>query len=117
MSHPTPKSSDGKTLWLDDPRNVDKVVYSLYAICAGLFLSDLLYHKHVHFAAEGWIGFYAIYGLVGSVLLVLASKVMRVFLMRDEDYYGDDGDDETTRSDETEGRGAVGHNEEGSDHA
>ena len=73
--------------WIDDPRNVDKIVYTLYAICALLILIDPWIHKHGPFAVEHYWGFYGIYGFVGCVFLVLAAKLMRVFLMRPEDYY------------------------------
>ena len=41
-----------KERWLDRRGNVDKIVRTIYAVCALLFLSDLAYHKHPHFAVE-----------------------------------------------------------------
>lgn len=76
--------------WLDDKRNVKKIIYALFAVCAALFAADAFYHKHPYFEAESWFGFYAVYGFVMCVGLVLAAKGMRVFLMRDEDYYDRD---------------------------
>jgi hypothetical protein len=73
--------------WLDDRRNVDKIVYALYAVCAVLLLIDPLVHKHGPFEVEHWWGFYGIYGFVGCVFLVLAAKVLRMIVMRPEDYY------------------------------
>ncbi len=73
--------------WLDDPRNVDKVVYGLYALCLLLFVIDFIPYKHVHYEFEDWVGFYALYGLVCCVGLVLAAKGLRVLVKRDEDYY------------------------------
>ena len=73
--------------WLDDRRNVDKIVYGLYAVCAVLLLIDPLVHKHGPFEVEHWWGFYGIYGFVGCVFLVLAAKVLRMIVMRPEDYY------------------------------
>lgn len=78
---------DEKSYWLDQPGNVRKIIYALYAACAALFFADFFYHKHAHFTAEGWFGFYALYGFIMCVALVLVAKLMRVFLMRDEDYY------------------------------
>jgi hypothetical protein len=78
---------DERRYWLDEKKNVDKIVYALYAVCALLVVADFFYHKHVHLAVENWIGFYGWYGLVACVLLVLAAKVLRVLLKRDEDYY------------------------------
>lgn len=79
--------SDEKKTWIDQPRNIDKLCYALYAVCALLVLADLFYHKHPHFSAEGWFGFYGFYGLTACVSLVLAAKGLRWILMRDEDYY------------------------------
>ena len=75
--------------WLDQPRNVDRIIYALVGICALLFLADFFYHKHPHFGFEAWFGFYAWYGFIVCVGLVLAAKWMRSVLMRDEDYYDD----------------------------
>lgn len=85
--------NDGRKYWLDDPRNVTRICWALYAVCALLFLADGFYHKHPHFATESWFGFYAIYGFVACVGLVLAAKVLRILLKRPEDYY-DGGDDD-----------------------
>lgn len=79
--------NDDRKYWLDDPRNVTRICWALYAVCGLLFVADAFYHKHPHFAAESWFGFYAIYGFVACVGLVLAAKVLRVILKRPEDYY------------------------------
>ena len=73
--------------WLDDPRNVDKVVYGLYALCLLLLVIDFIPYKHVDYAFEGWLGFYGFYGLVCCLGLVLAAKGLRVLVKREEDYY------------------------------
>ncbi len=78
---------EDRTYWLDNPGNVTKVVWGLCGICGLLFLADAFYHKHPHFAAENIFGFYAIFGFVVCVALVLVAKWMRTFLMRREDYY------------------------------
>lgn len=85
---------DEKRYWLDDWRNVRKVLFVLYAICAGLISLDLLYHKHVVLAFEGWFGFYGVYGFVACVGLVLTAKGLRKLVGRREDYYeGEAGED------------------------
>ncbi len=80
--------------WLDDPRNVNKIVYALYAICALLVGADLVYHKHIHFTYENeaynfedWFGFFGFFGFVACVGLVLAARLLRIVLKREEDYY------------------------------
>lgn len=72
---------------LDHPRNVDRIVYGLYALCGLAFLADFFYPKHPHFLFEHWFGFYAGFGFIASVTLVLTAKQLRRLLRRDEDYY------------------------------
>jgi len=76
-----------KRYWLDQPRNVTRLVYGLTLACVLLALADVLYHKHVHFSWEGWFGFYAFFGFLAFFFLVLAGKHLRKILMRKEDYY------------------------------
>jgi len=73
--------------WLDDPRNVKKIVYALYAVCVLLVGADWWYHKHTHFEFENWFGFFGVFGFAACVGLVWAAKVMRKLLKREEDYY------------------------------
>jgi len=65
------------------------------ALCIGFYLllpallaCELLVHKHAAFAVEEWYGFYATYGLLTALLVVLiANYLLRPFTRRDEDYY------------------------------
>lgn len=84
---PNRRSKSGRDYWLDDPRNVDRIVWGLYAFCAALFLIDVFVPKHGPFTIEHLFGFYGIYGFVACIGLVLAAKGLRVILMRPEDYY------------------------------
>ena len=76
-----------RAYWLDEPRNVNLIVWSLVAVCVLLFFADALYHKHPHFEIEHLFGFYGVYGFFVCVALVLVAKSMRKVLMRSEDYY------------------------------
>ena len=73
-------------IW-DDPRNVKRLLKVFYIICAGLVLTDIVHHRHVIHTWENLWGFYAIFGFVACVALVLIAKEMRKVLMRSEDYY------------------------------
>jgi len=84
-----------KSYWLDEKANVKKIIFTLYTICAALFIADAFYQKHVGVQiegwwVEGWFGFYAVYGFIMCVGLVLGAKMLRVILMRDEHYYDRD---------------------------
>jgi hypothetical protein len=74
----------------DDPNNVRRVVRTLVVICIGLVISDFIYHRHVIHPWEGLPGFYALFGFVACVGLVMIARELRKLIMRDEDYYTSD---------------------------
>ena len=76
----------------DNPRNVARLIRIFVVVCVLMLGLDFAIHRHLSFAegdfaAEGFFGFYAAYGFVACVLLVLAAKQMRRVLMKPEDYY------------------------------
>lgn len=84
-------TSEKKHLF-DQPRNVHRLIWVFFSLCALLLGLELIFHRHLNFAegvfpVEGWFGFYAIYGFVACVLLVLIATQMRKVLMRREDHY------------------------------
>jgi hypothetical protein len=81
------RESQERTYWLDNPRNVDRLVYVFYVVCALLLLIDGFVPKHGPFAIEHIYGFYGIFGFVACVALVLIAKQLRRVLMRPENYY------------------------------
>ena len=90
-----------KTYLFDNPRNVRRVVLGLVGACVILAGLDLVLHRHVSHPWETMFGFYAVYGFVACVLLVLLAKELRKVLMRKEDYYDQEppGDDHPSRED------------------
>ena len=80
-------SGDGKRYLFDNPRNVRRVVLGLTWTCVFLVGLELVVHRHLSQSLEALFGFYALYGFVACVLLVLLAAEMRKLLMRDEDYY------------------------------
>jgi len=73
--------------FFDKPENIRKMLRVFYVICALLVIVDFIVHRHIYHDWENIPAFYAIYGFVGCVLLVLIAKEMRKILMRKEDYY------------------------------
>ena len=84
-----PKPDGEKTYFLDELKNRKLVRTVFYACCIALLAADLVIHRHVERDFESLFGFYAFYGLIACVVLVLAAKEMRKVLMRREDYYDD----------------------------
>lgn len=83
-TEPDPTS---KTYWLDNPRNVDRLVRLFYGVCAALVAVDVFVPKHGDFAVEHMFGFYGWFGFAACVVLVLVAKQLRRVLMRPENYY------------------------------
>ena len=88
------------TPWIERASSVQLLCRLLFVISAGLFLPDVLdlldigYHKHVHYSAERWLGFYAVFGFVAYSFIVGAGWVWRSLVMRGEDFYSDGDDDD-----------------------
>jgi len=80
-------NKDEQKDWIYRPNTIKWIIRLLVISCIGLAVADLFVHKHSHFPFEDWFSFYAVYGFVGCVGLVLAAKGLRVLLMRKEDYY------------------------------
>lgn len=73
--------------WLDRKRNVDLIVYCVYGACGLLLLLDLLAPRYGPFAIEHQFGFYAVFGFVAYVVLVVLAEGLRAMVKRPEDYY------------------------------
>lgn len=58
-----------------------------YAGALALLLVDFFIHRHIVTDVEKLPTFYALYGFVACVVLVVIAKWMRIFLIRSEDYY------------------------------
>lgn len=82
MDHP-----DEKQHIFDKPENVNRLLRGFYAVCGLLIILDFVLHRHITHSWENAPAFYAIFGFVACVVLVLIAKEMRKVLMRKEDYY------------------------------
>jgi len=76
-----------KKYFFDKPANVKWLMRGFYIICVLLVVADFILHRHIGFAWEEIPAFYAIYGFVACVVLVIIAKEMRKVLMRKENYY------------------------------
>ncbi|MGH1429202.1 MAG: hypothetical protein ACRBEE_14785 [Arenicella sp.] len=71
------------------------ILIIFYLCCAGLFVADFFIHRHIVTDVERFKTFYALYGLIACVVLVLLAKLMRIVLIKEENYY-----DETEASED-----------------
>jgi len=73
--------------FFDRPEVIKWMLRIFYSICIALVIVDFIIHRHIVTDVEKIPAFYAIYGFVACVALVLVSSQMRKFLMRGEHYY------------------------------
>ena len=86
--------------WLDYKHSSRIIIGILIVLCVGSVLSDFVYHRYGHFVIEEVPGFFAVYGFVMFSLIILGASILRFFLKRSEDYYGNKAvDSEATGSD------------------
>lgn len=80
-------------LFLDNPNIRTLISFIVVGIAVALLVADFAVHRHDETRIGGINGFYAIYGFIGFVLIVLAGWPLRALLGRGEDYYGEPDDD------------------------
>ena len=76
--------------WFDHPRNIKRLKIGFYIFLGLLVLPDFFMHKHSNFSSlETWPGFYAVFGFISCVVIILVSKLLGFALKKSEDYYDD----------------------------
>ena len=79
--------SGEKQYLFDNPRNVSLVARGFYIACILLILLEFILHRHATREWESFTGFYALFGFIACVTIVLAAKKLRKIMKRKEDYY------------------------------
>ena len=88
------QTSDDKTTgWADRPEIRQRIRNVLYVICGLLVAADFVVHRHTEMPLEKIPAYYAIYGFVALVGVVLLAKGLRKIVGRDERYYDKGNDD------------------------
>lgn len=83
-----PQNGSCRTSFFDGPRNVRRLLVGFYLSLGLLLAAGFRVHGDAHFPWERWPQFYAVYGFVACVALVLAAKyILRPLVKRNEDYY------------------------------
>ena len=73
--------------WADRPEIKRLILRVLYAACVVLVIADFVVHRHIYTDIERVPAFYALYGFVALVGVVMAAKGLRLLIKRDEGYY------------------------------
>ncbi len=82
-------TDSGEKHWLVRPATIRLLWRVGLAVLALLVAGDFFVHGHPISRVDGTFGFYAWYGLVTCVGMVLFAKALGVFLKRGDTYYDD----------------------------
>ena len=80
-------NNDSNKHWLLRSQTIRRLWWIGGAILALVAVGDLGVHGHAGFGIDGSFAFYAWFGLVSCVAMVLLAKALGVFLKRRDDYY------------------------------
>jgi len=84
-----PEAVAPESNWLIRPKSIKLLWWVFSAILAITVLAQTFVHIHDYFTVDGWFAFYAIYGFVSCLGMVVFAKVLGVFLKRPDTYYDD----------------------------
>jgi len=73
--------------FFDNPKNVKKLLITFYCSLVILLISEFFIHPHPAFFFEHVKGFSAVYGFFSCVLLIFLAKLLRLIVMKKENYY------------------------------
>lgn len=81
--------------WLERPRTIYWLWRGGFAVLALTVLADLFYVAHPNFVVDGLFGFFAAFGFLACVAMVLFAKFLAVFLKRPDSYYDEAAGNDT----------------------
>lgn len=73
--------------WLLRKENIRKLWVVFIAILLVTVIAGIFVHQHDHFGIEDSFGFFAWYGFITCVGMVVFTKLLGFILKRPEDYY------------------------------
>ena len=85
--------------WLLRKENIRTLWIIFIAILVATVIAGFFVHQHESFGIEDSYGFFAWYGFITCVGMVVFAKILGIFLKRPEDYYDDSNIDKSTNGD------------------
>lgn len=79
--------------WLTRPETIRRLWWAFGVVLALTVLAELFVTHEAHFAVEQLTGFYALFGFIACVAMILFAKGIAVFLKRPDTYYDEKRDD------------------------
>lgn len=83
-------SIDEKELdWLVRPSTIRKLWWTFGVVLALTVLAQLFVDIYDYFSVDGWFGFYALFGFLSCLAMVVFAKLLGYVLKRPDTYYDD----------------------------
>lgn len=74
--------------YFERPKVSKAVVYIFYASLVLLLISEFFIEKHPYFSWAAFPAFYAVYGFLSCVVIIVVAKLLgKLWLQKGEDYY------------------------------
>ena len=86
---PSRRTPPGPRHWLDEPRNVKLLWRGFLGVLALTVLAEFVVHLHPVFEIEAVFGFFAWFGLLACVAMIVAAKALALILKRPDTYYAE----------------------------
>ncbi|MDO9519784.1 MAG: hypothetical protein Q8K97_02620 [Pseudohongiella sp.] len=86
---PVPDLVNGQPHWLVRPSTIRLLWWIFGVVLALTVVAQIFIHLHDYFTLDGFFGFYAIFGFVSCLAMVVFAKLLGVFLKRPDTYYDD----------------------------
>ncbi len=87
----TQTPSDEHKHWLVRRDSIRKLWWIFAGILTLTVVAQVAVHIHEYFGADGWFGFYAAFGFLSCVAMVVFAKLLGFLIKRPDTYYDDHG--------------------------
>lgn len=75
--------------WLVRPGTIRLLWWIFGAVLALTVIAQLFVEVHDYFSVDGWFGFYALFGFLSCLAMVVFAKLLGYVLKRPDTYYDD----------------------------
>jgi|SRR5690554_1624838 len=84
-----PELTDGKPHWLVRPETIRKLWIGFIIVLAITVVAQLFVPVPDYFTVDGWFSFYAVFGFLTCLAMVVFAKLLGYLLKRPDTYYDD----------------------------
>ena len=84
---PAPQVGAGEVHWLMRPQNIRRLWIAFGTVLVATVAAGFVVDLHPHFEIERLPAFFALYGFLACVAMVVGSKLLGFLLKREDTYY------------------------------